>query len=285
MHNPTMQSPVVQFGKAEKQIPKLTPPRQNNVSKNVLYFAIAGLAVVLFALCSIVISSDTFASILGQNTQTSSVSFVGIPSLKTGLIIGHLIGLMLGFGVAVFLDLYLLRYLYHRNITPEVIQTALFGSKVVNVGLVLLWITGLGFIWHYQVTSPEKLANPKIWAKVTIVVLLTINGAAIHFVILKKLKSKVGSALLSNEPLPVRLGLLFSGAISAVSWTVAMGFGAIKEINNVVDASTLLGIYAGLLTLAFLALFVISNLFTNQKTAQNNIPIRAVQKTTPGLLA
>lgn len=275
----------MQFGKAVKQKTILARPSHKTPQKNLILLGTFGFAVILLFACSLLISSDMFANVIGKSTMQSSVDIAGIPSLKTVLIIGHLIGLMLGFGVAVFLDLYLLRYLFHRKITPEVIQTVLFGSKVVNAGLILLWITGLGFLWHYQVTSPDKLTNPKIWAKVTIVVLLTLNGAAIHFVILAKLRAKIGSALLTHEPLPVQLGLLFSGAISGVSWTMAMALGAIKEINHVVDASTLLGMYAALLAVAFLTLFAIANFISKRETPANNNQTPYSNATTPGLLA
>ena len=41
-------------------------------------------------------------------------------------------------------------------------------------GLLILWLTGLGFLWLYWQFEPELLGNPKIWAKVVIVMVLTV---------------------------------------------------------------------------------------------------------------
>lgn len=276
------------FGKLKNQ-PLLGAAKNQNKAPNILLFA--GIVLFVILLVSVgyfFLFNEQLANIPGQSNELTTLSIFGSSGWKTGLIIGHLIGLMLGFGVAVFLDLYLLRYLFHRTITPEVVQTARFGSKIVNFGLILLWATGLGFLWHYQLVSPEKLGNPKIWAKLSIVVLLTLNGIAIHLIILPKLKTKIGSSLLSNESKAIRYGLLFSGAVSGVSWTMAMGLGAIKEINNIVNASTLLAIYVALLTVAFFIIVAISNVIEKRNfrfTKYNFGGATNIIGTTPGLLA
>lgn len=291
------------FGKRENKPNTITTIVKSEDPKFQLLLGLAGFVIMLTLASYIVQSTELFSHMVVSDKTITLNAIIATSGWKTALIIVHLIGLMLGFGIAIFLDLYLLRYLFHTKITQEAIQTVEFGSKIVNVGLILLWISGLGFLWHYQVASPETLSNPKIWAKVTIVTLLSINGVAIHFVTLAKLKTKIGSSLLTNEPRLVRLGLLFSGAISAVSWTMAMFMGAIKQINNVVEASTLLTVYVSILTLAFILLIALSSFiekrFSQNKTQQNtNNPQRhntytsantvtnnGAPSATPGLLA
>ena len=276
------------FYKAKTQ-PLLNVGNRSHEAPNFMLLAGAVGVLISFLLVGFLIgSNEMFTNIVGQSNAPLRTPIIGSSIWKTGLIIGHLIGLMLGFGVAVFLDLYLLRYLFNRKITPEVVQTARFGSKIVNIGLLLLWATGLGFLWHYQIISPEKLGNPKIWAKLSIVVLLSINGIAIHLLILPKLKEKIGSTLLFNEPNTIRYSLLFSGTVSGVSWAMAMGLGVIKEINNVVNASTLLTIYVVLLTVGFFTIVTISNLIDKRNFRFSEINFArgsSATITTPGLLA
>ncbi|MGB7286661.1 MAG: hypothetical protein WBC71_07010, partial [Salaquimonas sp.] len=98
----------------------------------------------------------------------------------TILLILHVAGLVAGLGGTLFLDLYLLRYLYHRPLTLHVFELLEFGGKIVSMGLVTLWISGIGFLFYYWAQVPENLSNPKIWAKLSVVCILSLNGLAIH---------------------------------------------------------------------------------------------------------
>ena len=80
--------------------------------------------------------------------------------------------LVLGFGGAVFLDLTLSRY----RQSAELVANVDWISRFVALGLLMLWISGFGFLLLYLATEPEKVLNPKIWAKTVIVGILTVNG-------------------------------------------------------------------------------------------------------------
>ena len=180
------------------------------------------------------------------NQVSDDVNSWKMPSLepKTLLIAAHLVGLVLGFGSALFLDLYLLRYLLVSKIEPHTQSIAGFGMGMVSGGLALLWITGIGFLLLYWQTDPAKLSNPKIWAKVSIVVILSLNGAVIHAMTMKLLGSKAGHRLLEGETTRKRHAILFTGAVSAVSWASAMLLGVFKEFNDVVPAGMIIALYA-----------------------------------------
>lgn len=184
--------------------------------------------------------------------------FMGI-SLKTVLIGIHLLGLVLGFGAAIFLDLYLLRYVYFKTVEPHTHELAEFGGKLVTLGLMLLWISGLGFLMLYWQETPEKLSNPKILAKVTIVFMLTLNGFALHYGPLARIKESEGRYLFDGFSQMTRVLTLLIGAVSFVSWSMAMMLGLTKEFNNVIPAEVFLGGYYLAIVTVFLAMSVITS--------------------------
>lgn len=171
-------------------------------------------------------------------------------TMKTGLRIVHFIGLALGVGAATVLDLMILRFLVKEKVTEENWRIFQFGSKIVNAGLVILWLTGLGFLAYYSAFDPGKLANEKIWAKLVIVSILTLNGVFIHAVALPLIQRRIGARLLSGLSWRRRSALLVAGSISAVSWYVPLALGALPQLNFAVPMITILMTYALILSLA-----------------------------------
>ena len=91
------------------------------------------------------------------------------------------------------------------------------------LALVALWITGIGIVGiDYAGKGMEYFLNPKLQAKIGIVVLLTFNGFLLHSAVLPALK-KAGSLLKLSFNL--RMLALFSGALSGVSWFYAAMLG------------------------------------------------------------
>ncbi len=190
-------------------------------------------------------------------------------TLKSGLRIVHFMGLALGLGAATVLDLLVLRFLITGKITQDHWKVFHFGSQVVNWGLITLWVTGFGFLAYYGVFDPEKLGNEKVWAKMTIVLILTINGIFIHSVILPRIKKQIGRPLMDGMSSSQRSVFIVSGAISAVSWYVPMMLGALPQLNFAVPMTTILLAYAALLGSAILLahglLFVIPSIQTEKQ--------------------
>ena len=131
--------------------------------------------------------------------MASSFGAVPLPSLKTAVVIVHVFALALSFGAVIFLDLFLLRYVLLRPVAPHAFDVASFGSRLVSVGLAVMWLSGLSFLLIYTYGDPIKLENPKLWSKMSIVAVLTLNGMIIHRQILPLLKRKVGMGLLAGE--------------------------------------------------------------------------------------
>ena len=167
--------------------------------------------------------------------------------IKTGLRVVHFCGLVLGVGAATLLDLIIARFILMRGISFEHVYVVDFSSKIVTIGLGLLWISGIGFLIHYGIFEPAKLQNPKIWAKIAIVAVLSVNGLLVHYFVLPRIRNQVGKRLLDGlSPFDCSLVLL-AGTVSVISWYVPLILGAIPQLNYVVPAEVILSSYALLL--------------------------------------
>ncbi len=172
------------------------------------------------------------------------------------LLVGlHLIGLCFGLGGATMLDFWILRWMRWGGLPPEIARTFLFVSKVVSVGIALLWLSGLGFLAVYAVESPEKLANPKIVAKFVIVLALTVNGLLIHALVLPSVLRDVSRPMFEGVSHTSTAVFLVSGAISGVSWYAAFALGLMRELNGRVSAGLLLTLWMAAVVAASVAAF------------------------------
>ena len=186
---------------------------------------------------------------MGLMHLINTLSLDPVAAIRTGLRIVHFVGLALGLGAATVLDLMIFRFFLNGKVTSERWAIFDFGSKIVNAGLVLLWVTGFGFLAYYGAFEPIKFGNEKVWAKMLIVLILTVNGLFIHAVILPKVRAQIGRSLLQGMSTRQKSVLLTSGAISATSWYVPLLLGALPQLNFVVPMTTILLAYALILAL------------------------------------
>jgi hypothetical protein len=184
----------------------------------------------------------------------------GLLALKNATRFLHFIGLALGLGAATLLDLMLLRFFVKGRISRENWHVVEFGAKMVSFGLFILWATGVAFILQYAFTDPVKLTNEKLWAKLVIVAVLTINGMFIHSVILPRLKARIGRPIFAGMGNFARTAFVMAGAISATSWYAPVAIGAFSQLNFAVPATVLLSIYAVLLALMTLVMHGVMSL-------------------------
>lgn len=169
---------------------------------------------------------------------------------RTALILMHLLGLVLGMGAALFLDVYMLRHLYRAPVTPASVAVARLGGQLAGFGFAALCVSGAGFLALYAGLAPGKLENPKIWAKVMVVALLMLNGMNIHEQILPKLEAGMGRPLLAGLSLREAFPFLMAGSLSMVGWMFALVLGTVREFNFIYPGQLFLG--------AFLILFLLA---------------------------
>ena len=197
------------------------------------------------------------------------------------LTIMHLLGFSFGLGLATIVDVMLIRSLLRNQVLTDSQYNMIHQLSIyVMIGLGVLWISGAGFLLTYYLYSPEKICNPKVWAKLTAVLVLTLNGFFIHRYLLPKLKQCIGEQFLENVSYKQLSIFCASGIVSIVSWYIPFIFGVADQLNYRVGYFTLLFVYFCVLTIAIIsALSVLGFLYGNKHGPQD-----AVERLEPTLL-
>jgi len=172
--------------------------------------------------------------------------------LKSMLRIIHFLGLALGLGTATFLDMMMLRFMVRGKIRRTHWLMLEFGSKMVTGGLILLWLSGIGFLVWYGFFEPRNLGNPKIWAKVSIVAVLTINGNYLHGIVLPIFRGQIGRGLFVGVPVRKRNLMVAGGVTSVVSWYFPVAIAASPWLNFEVPYTYIAGSYLAVLVTGLL---------------------------------
>jgi hypothetical protein len=121
----------------------------------------------------------------------------------------------------------------------------------------VLWVSGLaivaldtGFVWS------ELLARPKLLAKLSVVVLLTANGALLHRWVFPRLHAE--SATTHGQAMQFAGLASLLGGFSAVSWLMAAFVGIGKPVTAALGYGGFMALYAlGLLVVLPVAWWVV----------------------------
>lgn len=169
--------------------------------------------------------------------------------LKTLLVYSHLLATCIALGTLLQADYRLWRWRRDWLDASKCAQLAEV-QQVVGVALLALWATGLLLVVQgYLAEGVTYLLNQKLWAKGTVVVVLSLNGLLLH---------RIGFPMLLKAPFvalpgPARLRLGLFGALSMSSWLFAAFLGVARPWNHSVPY---LHIMAGFATLLLLAVAV-----------------------------
>jgi hypothetical protein len=178
-------------------------------------------------------------------------------TLLTILKLAHLIGLIMGFGGAILADATIFLRGVIRPVSAYTLHQAKALSHIVTLGLVILWTSGAGLIWVNLIDKPEYLTNQKLWAKIFIVAMLTINGVLVHKLVLPFLRRSIGSRLFESVNAKQIAGMTLLGSISLVSWVVPFVLGKASELNYVTPMANILIVYAICVAVAWLGMFTV----------------------------
>ena len=182
-----------------------------------------------------------------------------VTNLKSLIIFVHLSGLAFGIGGAWILDLYILRKMHKSPITKENIQIITFISKVVVIGLAMLWLSGVSFIVFYNFVQPELLLNHKIWAKSVIVIILTVNGYYLHKFVIPVILKNQNKVLIRTINLRQVNILMLVACISFTSWPLVMFLGTFNSINFTFSFFEIISAYLVILMLSLVTAFVLKS--------------------------
>lgn len=141
----------------------------------------------------------------------------------------HLLGLAMGFGIAMLADLCAARALVRPLEERELglLQTL---HRMVTLGLVILWASGLTLLWARTGFDPAQF-SPKLMTKLIIVGLLTANALAIGRIALPVLNHYDGYRF-GQLPFAYRAQLSALAGLSFTCWVSALALGVFSALKT-----------------------------------------------------
>ncbi len=169
----------------------------------------------------------------------------------------HLLGLALGFGVAIIADLCAARSFF-RPLADHEFDDLHRYHRTVALGLAIFWISGLILLWLRTGFVVEDF-SPKLMAKLGVVTLLTVNAILIGRIGLPTMLEWAGCRF-GALPLTHRLRLAALAGMSGAGWISALALGAFSAmktfewdvLSEIIGAIYLVGL-GGALTIAVFA--------------------------------
>jgi hypothetical protein len=163
---------------------------------------------------------------------------------RLGLVYVHLIACCVALGLVLKSDAVMLRDMISGDRASELAHMKQMNNlqSVVSLALVTLWITGTALVTMDALVKGgwQYFANPKIQTKILVVTLLTVNGFALHNLVLPWLQ-KAGS--LVNLSFNRSVVAAFTGSVSAVSWMYAAFMGIGRPLSWKYSLGQLLAAY------------------------------------------
>lgn len=176
---------------------------------------------------------------------------------RMGIVYLHLIACCVAIGLVLTSDIDMIKRLIKADPGDRLDPSHLSNlQKTVLRALFALWITGAAIIaldastkgWAY-------FANPKLQSKLAVVMLLTLNGYALHRYVMPVMQ-KAGSLL--RLPPSQRMLAIFCGALSGVSWFYAAMLGIGRSLNWKYSLGEILAAYPVLIAGGFAAMLVLT---------------------------
>lgn len=167
-------------------------------------------------------------------------------NIKAVFVIFHLLGVILGAGGAFLSDLMFLRSVKDSKITKTELGFLKLGGNLVSIGLIVLIISG---VLIFATNPLFYVASSKFMAKMTIVLIITINGVVLHKVHMKRMERHVDHHFPSSDEFcRNRWKMMVSGAVSIVSWISALILGSLKAVPY--SYFVIIFTYLGILSIA-----------------------------------
>ena len=169
--------------------------------------------------------------------------------MKTLLVYAHLLAACVAVGILLLQDLSLAKT-RGGPLSSKAIHDLRTAADIMFIALVVLWITGLALVVVGYLENPQQyLMNQKLWAKFTVVSILTLNGLLLHYFSFPRVISRCG--LLGRSPLE-QLLVAITGAISSTSWLFACFLGIARLWNYTADYHFVMLVYAALVAAAII---------------------------------
>jgi hypothetical protein len=176
---------------------------------------------------------------------------------RMGIIYLHLIACCVAIGLVFMSDIDMVQQLVKADPAYRLDPGHLADlQKTVSRALLALWVTGIAIVtldastkgWGY-------FGNPKLQSKIAVVMLLTINGFALHKYVLPSLQ-KAGSLL--KLPFNKRMLAIFAGSVSGVSWFYAAMLGVGRPLSWKYSLLEIMAAYPVLIAGGFVAMLLLT---------------------------
>ena len=141
----------------------------------------------------------------------------------------HLLGLAIGFGVAIVADVSAARLMV-RPLDAKEIEALHRVHRMVTLGLMLFWVSGLGLLWLRTGLDPAKF-SPKLMTKLGVVTLLTVNAVLIGRIGLPVIDAMRGLRF-GALPSGTRLQMAALAALSTACWISALALGVFSQLKK-----------------------------------------------------
>ena len=161
------------------------------------------------------------------------------------LVFLHLLAASMALGAIVATDLRMLSKLSHQRI--RIPPPNEFVARLVTIGLLLLYATGIGIVAMGLLKSPDYLANAKLQGKLVLVLLLTINAFVLHRLTFPRLAR---GRSLSRWRFVDWLVIVPPVALSNSLWMFCAFLGIARPWNNAIPLREVLEIAGALYLLA-----------------------------------
>lgn len=164
--------------------------------------------------------------------------------MKTLIVYVHLIAACVAVGILLMQDLVLAKT-GGKPMSLYSIKELKRAAGIISVALGVLWASGLTLVLIGYLDNPQEyLLNQKLWAKFTVVAVLTINGIVLHHFSFPRVASSRGVLGLSKLEKTL---VILTGCISTVSWLFACYLGIARGWNYTLAYSFIMFIYLGLI--------------------------------------
>ncbi len=176
---------------------------------------------------------------------------------RMGIVFLHLIACCVAIGLVLMSDVAMVKQLIKADPADRLDSRHLATlQKTVSRALLALWITGAAIITlDASINGWGYFANPKLQSKVIIVMLMTLNGFALHKYVLPLLQ-KAGSLL--KLSFSQRMLAIAAGSVSGVSWFYAAMLGIGRPLNWKYSLGEILAAYPVLIAGGFVSMVLLT---------------------------
>ena len=169
--------------------------------------------------------------------------------MKTLIVYAHLLAACVAVGILLMQDLALAKT-RGKALSTTAIKDLTKSADIMFMALIVLWISGLALVLLGYLDNPAQyLMNEKLWAKFTVVAVLTLNGIALHYFSFPRVTCAKGLLSISGIE---QILVVLTGAVSSVSWLFACYLGIARPWNYTAEYSYVMLIYSGLITCAII---------------------------------